>query len=351
MDVLLGSSAALRLGTRGRAVRPYDSAMATAGPEIVHFGAQNPTHPWWYVADRIVQALVGYEDHLLPGVQFAVVTPRDLQGALNNPIDVAAGKLALGITTPSVSARMALEGIGAYDAVHGGLRAIASYPHIDYVIFAVDAETGITSFEQLAAERHPLRLVSGRRSDRGIDVLTFTVEEVLRQYGISYAAIEEWGGEVFFPGPAHIGGQLVLDGRANAMFQEAEMLPIWGEIDSPPRQINYLPVSDAVRDHMLNTYGFPKRDIPAGRWPGVLEAVPTVDFSGWLVFCREDLPEEWAYAVAKACDVARGAVDNGPNNVTRCLALPLECGYMFTETAVPLHDGARRYAVERGYLS
>ncbi len=317
---------------------------------IVHFGAQNPTHPWWYVADRIVQALVGYEDQILPGVQFAVVTPRDLQGALNNPIDVAGGSLALGITTPSVSARMAQEGIGAYSERHGGLRAIAAYPHIDYVIFAVDAATGISSFEQLAQERYPLRLVSGRRSERGIDVLTFTVEEVLRQYGISYASIEQWGGQVFFPGPSHIGGRLVLDGRADAMFQEAEMLPIWAEIDSPPRRVNYLAVSDAVREYMWQTYGFAPREIPAGRWPSVTEPVPTIDFSGWLVFCREDLPEEWAYAVAKACDRCRGAIDNGPGNVTRCLALPVDQRYMFTETAVPLHPGARRYAQECGYL-
>ena len=317
---------------------------------IVHFGAQNPTHPWWYVADRIVQALVGYEDRLLPDVQFAVVTPRDLQGALNNPIDVAAGTLALGITTPSVSARMAVEGIGAYSRRHAGLRAIAAYPHIDYVTFAVDSRTGITSLEQLANERYPLRLVSGRRSERGIDVLTFTVEEVLRQYGLSYSIIEEWGGEVFFSGPSHIGGRLVLDGRADAMFQEAEMLPIWSEIDTPPRRMNYLSLSDNVLEHMQVTYGFGRREIPAGRWPGVTEPVQTVDFSGWLVFCRDDLPEQWAYAVAKACDRSRGAVDEGPNNVTRCLALPLAPSYMFTETAIPLHEGARRYAEEQGYI-
>jgi hypothetical protein len=280
-----------------------------------------------------------------------VVTPRDLQGALHNPIDVAAGTLALGITTPSVSARMAAEGIGPYSAPHPGLRAIAAFPHVDYVIFAVDAATGITSFEQLAQERYPLRLVSGRRSERGADVLTFTVEEVLKQYRISYAEIESWGGEVFFPGPSHIGGRLLLEGRADAMFQEAEMLPIWEEIDTPPRRMNYLPVSEAVRDDMLARYGFVKRDIPAGRWRGAREAVPTIDFSGWLVFCREDLPEDWAYAVAQAADRSRDAVDHGPGNVTRCLALPVDPAYMFTETAIPLHDGARRYAEEQGYAT
>jgi len=245
---------------------------------------------------------------------------------------------------------MATEGIGAYTEAHPGLRAIAAYPHLDYVIFAVDAATGIESFEQLAEERYPLRLVSGRNSEGGIDVLTFTVEEVLRQYGISYATIEEWGGQVFFPGPSHIGGQLVLDGRAEAMFQEAEMLPIWGEIDAS-REVNYLTVSEAVREHMLTTYGFARSEISAGRWPGVNEVVPTIDFSGWLVFCREDFPGEWAYAVAHACDRTRDAVNNGPNNVTRCLATPLDTSYMFTETAIPLHDGARAYAEERGYLT
>jgi TRAP-type uncharacterized transport system substrate-binding protein len=156
---------------------------------------------------------------------------------------------------------------------------------------------------------------------------------------------------VFFPGPSHIGGRLLLEGRADAMFQEAEMLPIWAEIDALPGGVNYLPVSDAVRDHVLATYGFERSEIPAGRWPGVRSAVPTIDFSGWLVVCRDDLPDEWAHAVARACDAARGAVDDGPGNVTRCLALPLDPAYMFTRTALPLHDGARRYAQEQGYLS
>ena len=143
----------------------------------------------------------------------------------------------------------------------------------------------------------------------------------------------------------------MLDGRADAMFQEAEMLPIWSEIDALPGGVNYLPLSERVRDHMHDRFGFARSEIPAGRWPGVRAAVPTIDFSGWLVLCREDLPEDWAYAAAKAADLARGAVDAGPANVTRCLALPLEPGYMFTQTAVPLHAGARRYAEEQGYLA
>jgi TRAP-type uncharacterized transport system substrate-binding protein len=324
--------------------------MSLSAPEIVRLGAQNPGHPWWYIAQLLVERLIGFGDPILPERRMSIVTPPALQGARHNPIEVALGELEVGITTPAVSARMAAEGTGVFDRSYEGLRAIASYPHIDFVVFAVDAATGIDSFETLIERRYPLKLVTGRRSSDGFDdVLTFTVEEVLRQYGISYATIEEWGGQVFYGGPTHIGGHLVLDGTAEAIFQEAQTSAIWKRIFAS-REFNVLSVSEQAREHMLGTYGFAKAEIPPGHYPCVHETVPTVDFSGWLVFCREDLPDEWAYAIARACDETRPRVDDGDPEVMRSLRLPVDPRYLFTETAIPLHEGAAAYAREHGYL-
>lgn len=315
---------------------------------VVRVGAQNPGHPWWAVAEIVLEELVGFTAPLLPSVRAGLFTPSALQGARNNPIEVSEGELDLGITTPAVSARMAVEGTGIYDRPYPGLRAICSYPHIDFVVFAVDAATGIASFEELIERRHPLRLVTGRKAGDSADVLTFTVEQVLRGYGIGYETIEEWGGEVIYGGPTHVGGLLVLEGRANALFQESQTAYVWRKI-AESRPINLLPVREDVRASLEERFGLAQAVVPAGHYPGVDVETPTVDFSGWLLFCREDIPDEWAYAFAQACDVTRGKVEEVVE-VRRSLQVPIDPRYLFRETAIPLHPGAERYAREQGYL-
>lgn len=315
----------------------------------LRFGVQNPGHPWFWAGERIVEALVGFTDPLLPQVRVSLTTPPALQGALYNPIEVATGALDLGITTPSVGARMAMQGQGPFDRAYPNLRAIAVYPHIDYFVFTVDAALGISTIEELVERRLPIRLVTGRRSGDGIpDVLTFAVGEILRAYGAPFEAIEEWGGSVIYGGPTHVGGLLMLDGRADALFQEAQMSPIWEQI-AASRPVRILPIREDVRAHMRDVYGFALAEIPAGHPSGATEPTPTVDFSGWLVFCRDDFPDEYAYAVARACDATRGGVEDDQRDRGE-VDIPIDPHYLFNNTVIPLHPGARAYAQEQGYI-
>jgi TRAP-type uncharacterized transport system substrate-binding protein len=319
--------------------------------DALRFGVQNPAHPWWKIAERVVERLVGFHEPLLPDARVALVTPPALQGARANPIGVADGSLDVGITTPSVTARMALEGVGVFDRPSPGLRALAAFPHIDCIVFAIDARTGVESLEQLVERRFPLRLVTGRRSEPGNDdVLTFLVEEVLKAYGTSYADIEAWGGSVTYGGATHIGGRLLLEDGFDALFHEARTQSIWREI-ADRRPMNILPVRSDVRETLRSRYGFADYTIAAGDYRGVETPVPTVDFSGWLLFCREDLPFEQAYAFAAACAEIGEKSTELPADVRRSLAMPIDVGYLFRETAIPLHPGAEAYAREHGHLS
>jgi TRAP-type uncharacterized transport system substrate-binding protein len=316
---------------------------------ILTFGLQNPAHPWWWIGERVAERLVGFTDRLLPDVRVSLTTPAALQGALYNPIDVAEGALTFGMTTPSVSARMATEGKGPFDRPYPGLRAIAAYPHRDYVVLAVDEALGVSSLEEIVERRVPLRLVTGRMSGGGTpDVLTFAVGEILRLYGTSFEEVESWGGSVVFGGPTHVGGLRMLDGTANALFHEAQMSPIWGEI-AASRPVRVLPIRDDVRQRLLELYGFERSEVPAGHPSGATEPTPTIDFSGWLLLCRDDVPDEWAHAVARACDETRRFVEEGQRGRGE-LELPIDPRSLFRDTVIPLHDGARAYAVERGYV-
>jgi hypothetical protein len=312
-------------------------------------GTQNPEHPWWHITAVVAERLIGFGKPLLPEQRVALCTPPSLQGARWNPIGVATGELEVGITTPSATALMANDGSGVYDRSYGGLRAIAVYPHDDFLVFMIDADVGVGSLEELVERRVPIRLVTGRKSTEGSDdVLTFVVEEILRGYGADYAAIESWGGEVHYGGPTHAGGRLMLDGTANALFQEAQMTSVWHEI-AASRAVRFLEVSAEVQRRM-SRFGLGPRTIPAGHYNGLDASVPTVDFSGWLLFCREDLPYDQAWALAQACDETASAVEAGGPRVQRSLVLPIDPASLFRSTSIPLHEGAAAYARNRGYL-
>jgi TRAP transporter TAXI family solute receptor len=311
-------------------------------------GVQNVEHPWWHVAGFLTEALVGFGSPLLPDARVAVVTPHRLQAARGNPIDVAEGALDVAFTTPSATAAMAAAGTGLYDRPYDGLRAIAAYPHDDFLVFAVDAATGIESFDDIAGR--PLRLATGRGSESGEnDVVTYAAEQVLLQHGASYDRLREWGGSVTYAQSPHIGAKLVLDGEADAYFQEAQSAPFWRQL-ADAREINFLPVPEETRA-ALAALGLPATEIPAGHYRGIDEPVPTIDFGGWLLFCREDLPAETAYALAAAVDRTRPRVDEGDPVVRSPLTVPIDPVRLFTETVIPLHDGAAAYARDQGHLA
>lgn len=322
--------------------------VAEQADSVVRFGTQNPGHPWWVIGAAVTEALVGFYDPLLPSIRVALTTPSALQGARNNPLEVGAGALDVGITTPSAAALLATRGAGIYDAPVAGLRAIAAYPHIDYLVFAVDAATGIRSFEELVEKRHPLKLVTGRKTGGEQDMLTYLVEQVMLGYGMSYETIEEWGGEVIYGGPTHIGGKLMLEGKADALFQEAQTAYVWPQI-ADSRPCNFLAVDPSIAREIEARLGFEHVEMPSGRYSGVEGPVSTVDFSGWLVFCREDFPTDAAYAFAQACDRTKEEVV-ADQEVDRSLRTPIDPGYLFAKTAIPLHAGAEAYARAQGYL-
>jgi TRAP transporter TAXI family solute receptor len=314
----------------------------------LRLGIQNVEHPWWHVAGWLTEALVGFGRPLLPDARVALTTPPRLQAARQNPIDVAEGVLDVAFTTPSATAAMAIAGVGLYDRPYEGLRAIAAYPHDDFLVFAVDAASGIESFDDIAGR--PLRLATGRGSDDGDhDVVTYAAEQVLRRHGSSYEQLRGWGGSVAYAQSPHLGARLMLEGKADAYFQEAQSAPFWREL-ADARGIRFLHVPDETLAAMAEL-GFRTAEIPAGHYPGLAEPVPTIDFTGWLLFCREDLPDETAYALARATDETRPRVEAGEAIVRGPLTLPIDPQRLFGETVIPLHEGAAAYAAERGYAA
>ena len=51
-------------------------------------------------------------------------------------------------------------------------------------------------------------------------------------------------------------------------------------------------------------------DTPRGRLRGVDGDIATLDFAGWLLYCREDFPDEYAHCIVKTIDEQKQLIES-----------------------------------------
>lgn len=259
---------------------------------------------------------------------------------------VARGEFSLAWVNPSVLLTMAYRGTGPF-AKRLPLRAIAVFPSYDVVGFAVRASTGITSIAEIKKRRFPLK-VSVRRTDKAArkeDSTMFTVAEVLRAAGFTLDDIPRWGGALHSTmrptDPARRAG--IENGAVDAVFDEG--IKSWART-ALEQGFRFLPVEGSILKHM-RTLGYRAARMTQARFPGLGEEVQTLDFSGWPMIVRADMPDAVAYALCEAIESRKGAIptDNyKPLDVAQLCANDEEAPY-----DVPLHRGAARFYRERKY--
>jgi TRAP-type uncharacterized transport system substrate-binding protein len=126
------------------------------------------------------------------------------------------------------------------------------------------------------------------------------------------------------------------------------MTPRWANI-TKLYDVTFLPIEEGAFK-TLEAQGMKRGVVEKERFPQLLgEDVPTIDFSGWLIYCRAGLPDEITYQVAKAIDENRKAFNDRipPSHGLTHLVDPL--AYAKT-MPIPLHAGAAQYYREHSYL-
>jgi uncharacterized protein len=326
------------------------NAEKPSGAKTVTFVTQQANHPWWVIATEIARVLSSYGSGPLRGYSVGVFTPRFGLGALGNPAVVASGEFDLGITTPTASAWLAMKGAGPFKTPHENLRAIANYPHHDCVLFALSKATGVSSLDELVERRYPLRLATGRKNNDQLDLVSFVVDEVLKQYGGSLAMIEEWGGQVNFSGKTTEGIPLMIAGQVEAVFNEAQMMPMWDQLIAKT-DVNFLSVDEEIIDRLDQKYGLGKVVIGAERFPSLPSEIRTVGFGGWLLFANAELPDEIVYKVTQAAIETRPVIEKKyGGGKFASLAAEIRPEAMCRNCLIPLHPGAEAYYRDCGYL-
>jgi hypothetical protein len=268
-------------------------------------------------------------------------------GSFREIIAVANKKYSMAWVNPSVLLTLACRGKGPFRRPRP-LCAIAVFPSWDVMGFAVHESTGIISLEQIAKEKIPLSVSTGRipKDDLDASATMFTVSAVLKAAGFSLAQIRRWGGKLHVvPRPSDPRRRAAIEnGQLNAIFDEG--IKSWGQT-ALNHGFRYLPVEGKVLQD-LTRLGYRPAQLSKAHFKGLDRPVPTLDFSGWPMIVHVDMADEVAYALCEAIENRRAVfpTDNyKPLDIAQLCANDEEAPF-----DAPLHPGAKRFYRERGFL-
>ncbi|THD80737.1 MAG: hypothetical protein E7812_06660 [Phenylobacterium sp.] len=344
---LLAAAAALAQPTSppaGRTIEVGKTGWALKRP--VFAAACPDACPWGELGDFVREAMApaGYDVVLCRNCNRAEGPRLVAKAALPPPLNPV--EFVVGTTerfdapvdfgaTASDFLTQAYEGRGAYraDGPMTNLRLIAHIEDPSYLLVAVKASSGITDLAQVARDRRPVKILAGGQG----------AEVMLAHYGLTRDAVKAFGGSIV---PAL--GQnntadfdiIVSDQGSAANNPEASF---WSAL-SQRFTLRFLDIPEPVIADLVAGGGYERVTAKWGLLRGVDRAIPTVGRSGHAIFARADMPDDAAYAAAKAIDEHRGQL--------KWYVRPYswDSRTVWKNGAVPLHPGAARYYRQMGYL-
>lgn len=304
---------------------------------------------WMKIGSSIALGLNGYFSPLPDGSTISITTAHTGRMIMQGPYLVDEGMYHLQITTPPWIISHFNKGFGIAKR-NMDFRAIWVLPHFDQLAFAVRSDLGIRSLRDLRERRYPLRVTV---PPRGLEHPSgWAIDEVLAQYDMSLHDIERWGGLV---AERKVQGRNRVDAfRENlldAVFDEAIMTRDWYQI-TEENDMTFLPIEDEVLQTLHRDKGFKLATLPKDRLRGINEDMPTVDQGDYVLYCRADFPEEFAYLTAKATYERAADIRAQFEPMGRFAPMTgkVTLEEMCDSPDVPLHPGAERFYREMGVL-
>jgi TRAP-type uncharacterized transport system substrate-binding protein len=286
----------------------------------------------------------------------ASLRPLDLHLGEVHPLRLSAGsnieamrqvcqrKIEVAIANPSSALMLAYRGRGPFDSPHP-VRTITVIPSEDQYLFAVKNELGLTSFEEIAMKRVPLRVLLRGTRDH---CLHYMLDDILAVAGFSLKNIESWGGEVRKEGATPPDASTiarVARGEMNAIFDEGAPRWINTALDAGMTILS-LPEWMVQK---LEAFGYRRAVIKKNTYPKLSRDVLTLDFSGWPLFVLADLPDARVRQICAALEARKDTIpwpEEGPLPLAdMCRNSPA------APLSVPFHPAAERFWRERGYLA
>jgi uncharacterized protein len=259
------------------------------------------------------------------------------------------GPIDLGVVA-ATDTRWAYEGVVSYadEPPHKNLRVIAYIENPHWLVVAVKSSSGITDLHQIAEQHMPVTLSGGT----GALFNTFW-----RYYGFQDAADAAATIATYGPGAGFV--QDLTDDKSPDVVIQFSYLAANAEVSemyyaSIKEQLEFLPIpSDLVQamaNVLPNTFPgtmpageFNNQGIAAGGVGAPTGDYPTLSRPGHVVYGRSDMPEDFAYLLAKRLDENRWLFRQ------QHLAFSYDPNTVAADIGVPIHPGALRYYKEKNY--
>ena len=212
------------------------------------------------------------------------------------------------------------------------LRLVAHIQTPSYVLAAVKAGLGVTDLRQIKEKRLPVRVFA---VGQGGDI----TPAILAYYGLTKESLESFGGRLVGNTPEEQKDVDVIIGFGAASGEYQEWLrfnQLW--------DLKYLGLANDLRTKVAKEFDLEEGNVPVGLFRSIDRPIPTVLRTGTAIYGRDDMPDEFAYTVAKAIDERQDLLQW--SNV----AYSYNAHTVWKAFGVPLHPGAARYYRERGYM-
>ncbi len=151
-----------------------------------------------------------------------------------------------------------------------------------------------------------------------------------------------------------MGGELVRTGPQNR--QNLDVIAGWVSLVTAPEfsywmdiahnnELEFLELPKDLIEHWAREGNYEIRNSPPGLVPGLEgRSIPSVAKSGTVVYGRTDMPEDFAYTLAKALDEHQDLLQWTHMNWF------YNWRTVWKAYGVPLHPGAEKYYREVGYM-
>src|SRR5579875_468420 len=272
-----------------------------------------------------------------PVTLFAVSSAEGIFAVANREADLA-------MINPACVLSVAVKGKGIFKEPLP-LRAVTVIPSWDQFVFAVRPETGITSFEEIAAKKPKLRIMMRGALDH---TLHHMFDDVAAAAGFSRDDIAKWGGEVLkkgsVPWPHTPTFKALINGEVDALFDEAAHSWVPQALDAGMR---ILSLSERTVQ-TLEAMGYRRAILPKSAYPKLPADVLSIDFSGWTVFVRADADDKMVEQICAGTEARQMRVpwvEPGDLPLQRMAQEAID-----PPQVAPLHPAAERYSKSRGFL-
>ena len=97
---------------------------------------------------------------------------------------------------------------------------------------------------------------------------------------------------------------------------------------------------------MVKEFDLEEQNIPVGLLRGIDHSFPVVARTGNVIYGRTDMPDDFAYTLAKAMDEHQDLLQWANSGMN----FSYNIHNVWKAFGVPLHPGAARYYKEKGYM-